>query len=153
MTQEYLQSIYLYKDGFLISKETGEKKGTTGADGYVRFRVLGKRYKAHRLVFLYHHGFLPKALDHINRVKDDNRIENLRVIDNQKNAGNISTYVSNTSGYTGVSYHKRGKNYQVSMAVDGVKVYLGSAKTAKEAADIYRKTHTEWYGIYSSLQE
>ena len=87
----------------------------------VRFRRDGKMntYLNYRLIFLYHHGYLPKYIDHINRDKTDDRIENLRPTNHILNAHNVNLSKRNSSGATGVSEESgkwrvrvyRGKNY------------------------------------------
>jgi len=90
-------------------RRSGSKKGkvvgTMHRNGYKVTSIDKKQYPVHRLIWLYHHGFMPEKgieIDHINRHRDDNRIENLRMVSvscNQRNTGNWST---NTTGVKGV---------------------------------------------------
>ncbi|MBK8106016.1 MAG: HNH endonuclease [Betaproteobacteria bacterium] len=58
-------------------------------DGYRQVRVNGKQYREHHLVWLLHNGRMPSGeLDHINCVRDDNRIENLRECTREQNTQN-----------------------------------------------------------------
>lgn len=143
ITQEQLQNQVRY------SPETGEffwkepipakarrnfgKAGTVHPDGYVRLRVLGSCYMAHRLAWLYIHGYYPSRLDHINRCKSDNRITNLRETtyrENQLNSDQRSEFG------TGVYKTKSGKFY--SQISDGGKLFhLGTFATKEEAANAY----------------
>lgn len=90
--EEYLLSTYRYdeKTGKLINKKWNrEYPGLIDKNGYVRVYVFfrGERFKLwkHRLVFfLVHHRF-PKEIDHINGIKTDNRIENLREVSGSEN--------------------------------------------------------------------
>jgi hypothetical protein len=78
------------------------------ASGYIHIGICGKKYRAHRLAWLYTYGFLPEnLLDHINRDRADNRIDNLRAVDMVENTKNNSVRVDNTSGVTGVCWAKR----------------------------------------------
>ena len=88
---EEIHQLFEYKDGKLLYKENrygscnrlmnkkGDEAGCLSASsGYITIGVHGKSYRAHHLVWLYHYGVLPKMLDHINNIRHDNRIENLR---------------------------------------------------------------------------
>ena len=89
---------------------------------------------AHRLAWLYVHGAWPeKQLDHINRDKDDNRINNLREVDNKQNQENVGLWSHNTSGYRGVSVRRNG-TFQADIKLDGKTVCLGVFKTVEDAA-------------------
>lgn len=65
-----------------------------GSKGYWYIQFNGKKYRRSHLVFLYHHGRLPKPVcDHKNRKRDDDRVENLReltLVDNNRNHSRIS---------------------------------------------------------------
>lgn len=84
--------------------------GGTNNIGYVAISVQGKLHLAHRLAWLFVHGYLPEhQVDHINRIRDDNRIENLREVSRSCNLRNTGNFVNNTSGVKGV-YWNKGKN-------------------------------------------
>ncbi|WP_054442372.1 HNH endonuclease signature motif containing protein, partial [Enterobacter cloacae] len=71
--------------------------------GYERITISGKIYLSHRLAWLYVHGYLPeKEIDHINRIRNDNRIANLREATSQLNSLNTGMYKNNTSGSKGI---------------------------------------------------
>ena len=66
--------------------KSGEIAGGIDVHGYVKIRVKNLKYAAHRLAFLYMTGEIPNMIDHINRIKSDNRWENLRACDASENA-------------------------------------------------------------------
>lgn len=75
--------------------------------GYLNGKIFDRHIKAHRVVWALHFGEWPNGqIDHINGVKSDNRIENLRVVTNRTNCRNQSKPKSNTSGWIGVSFNK-----------------------------------------------
>ena len=79
ITQERLKELYDYRDGAFFWKSTGqEHKPTpiTANHRYHRLVVDKKAYAVHRLVFLYHHGYLPKIVDHVDNDRSNNKIEN-----------------------------------------------------------------------------
>lgn len=92
ITQEQLQDRFVYINGTLIyryscgKRKLGSSAGYMKSDGYWRVYIHGKGYYLHRLIWLYHKGTNPTLeLDHINRNKSDNRIENLREVTHKEN--------------------------------------------------------------------
>ena len=84
----------------------GSVAGRKSSAGYIDISVDNNRYKAHRLVWLYKYGVWPKdEIDHINRIKDDNRLINLREATHKLNMENMGLKKSNSSGFTGIDFH------------------------------------------------
>ena len=136
ISQEDIKILFDYDtvNGNLIWKKDGKVAGSIEHHGYIRIGIKGKTYRAHHLVWLYHHGVFPNTIiDHINQVKNDNRIENLRLSNPTHNNLNRSTGSNNTSGYKGVSYVKRIDKYQATITVKGKMYRLGQFKTFEEA--------------------
>ena len=85
----------------------GEIAGNLNTRGYIDISIGRRKYKAHRLAWLYTYGTWPiNNLDHINRSKIDNRIVNLRDVTQAQNGQNKTKHCNNSSGYTGVIWHK-----------------------------------------------
>ena len=83
----------------------GYQAGHLTLEGYVSVSISRTKYQAHRLAWFYLHGVWPKnQLDHINRIKNDNRIINLREATASENHQNIGLQSNNTSGYKGISW-------------------------------------------------
>ncbi len=93
--------------------------------GYLTSTINGKNYLAHRVVWLLHHGAWPEVVDHINAVKTDNRIGNLRSVDKSGNARNTARPKHNTSGVLGVSYDKARDKWEAHVTVYQKKIFLG----------------------------
>lgn len=109
--------------------------GWIGKGGYKYISVDYKHYMAHRLAWLYVYGYFPEnGLDHINRIRDDNRIENLREASKVCNARNCNISKRNTTGITGVSWHKLRCKYRSHIRIPGKSIHLGLYKTKIEAA-------------------
>lgn len=88
-------------------KAKGSTAGYIHRTGYIQVELSGKAYLAHRLAWLLYYKVWPtNNIDHINRVKSDNRITNLRDATQEQNMANRSINKNNTSGYPGVSYYK-----------------------------------------------
>ena len=81
----------------------GKEAGNVDSIGYISVSVDSKNYRAHRLAFLYMEGAMPPdQVDHINRIRTDNRWRNLRHSDYELNNRNQNLFSTNTSGITGV---------------------------------------------------
>ena len=117
--------------------------------GYVEIKVFSKLYLAHRLAWFYTNGEWPKSeVDHINRVRSDNRIENLREASARQNKHNYSKPVTNTSGVKGVQLQKGRTRYRALIYVNYERIHLGMFDTLEEAAAAYAKASKELHGAY-----
>lgn len=113
LTQERIKELFIYTDGDLFriksghNMRIGKKVGCINAGGYKVTQVDGKLYKNSRLIFLYHYGYMPENfIDHIDRNKCNDRIENLREVSNMCNLRNSKPPITNTSGIKGVRWDK-----------------------------------------------
>jgi len=152
ITQEYLQEHYTYKNGFLYYKKHFHAvkhglivKGHIDNNGYRIVSIKNRHRKYHRMIFLYHHGYLPDRLDHINCFKTDNNIKNLRPITLSLNRMNTSK-VKSSSGYRGVSWHKVHGQYIASIKYNSKGYHLGYFHDKNCAARAYNKKALEFYG-------
>jgi hypothetical protein len=155
MTRKKLLKLFTYVDGTFIrnnKKQTGQghKIGWTNPKGYRHIQIGDTAYAEHHLVWLYHYGNLPIQLDHINRIKDDNRIENLRECTTQENCRNQGKPKNNTSGQVGVSWCKKTKKWRARIGTGMDRKHLGwflsysGAVDARKNAEIlyrYSETH------------
>ena len=125
--------------------KAGAVAGFYQSHGYREVRIGGFRYKLHRLAWLYVYGVWPVAhLDHINGIRDDNRIANLREADNAQNHQNKKRAQSNNaSGYLGVCWHKQNEKWRAQIQVGGKKIQLGYFEKADEAHAAYLKAKAE----------
>jgi len=93
-------------------------------------------------------------IDHVNGIKTDNSIKNLRIVSNAENGQNINNpRTRNVSGFLGACYDKRHDVYTARIMVDGKQLNLGTYKTAKEAHVAYLKAkselHPKWNGGFA----
>ena len=157
MTQSKLKSLLRY------DKETGEftwiksspkmigkVAGTVKGDsGYVQIQIGNKLHRAHRLVFLYVFGYMPKFVDHENHNRADNSLDNLRDVTKIQNSQNVLKSKRNTSGQVGVSWNKNNNNWRASINVNKKKINLGSFDKFSEAVDA-RKLAEVAYGFHKN---
>lgn len=116
----------------------GMKAGFKDTYGHLGIEINGKRYLSHRLAWLYVFGHWPKnQIDHINRIRDDNKLSNLRDVEILENLQNKGNYKNNTSGYKGVVINKSGK-FIAQITNNGKSKYIGSYKTPQEASAAYQ---------------
>ena len=133
-----------------IGKNAGHMRHAGKANGYVCICLKNREIFAHRLAWFYVYGKWPNgALDHINRVKNDNRIANLREALPWQNAANIDLPAHNRTGFKGVTWRKHAKKWCAEISILGRSFHLGSFDTAEEAAAEYdrfaRHIHGEFY--------
>lgn len=143
-----LQRLFYYdaKDGCLRYKvslrsvKAGDSFGSSSKGPYLRGWIDKKRYSVHRMVFLFHKGYLPtlpNLVDHEDRNKRNNSIENLRDISTSLNARNSDIRGRSTTGIKGVSYDKSRSKWKAIGKLHGINTFLGRF-TTKEAAVLVR---------------
>lgn len=118
----------------------------SSSSGYRRVCICRRYYMAHRLAWLYVHGvWPPEEVDHINRVRNDNRISNLRLVSRSENAQNVGLKRTNTSGVTGVNWHAHSKKWRAAIRVPGVKLQLGVFSCFAQAVRARRAAETTYH--------
>lgn len=127
----------------------GKAAGSLHSNGYWWVGVCGKQVMAHVIVWEMHNGPIPEGMevDHINHVRTDNRLINLRLVTSQGNARNRSRLNTNTSGVTGVSYYKPTRKWKATIYVDSKPIHLGFF-VDKEEAIAARKAAEVKYGFH-----
>lgn len=134
---EYLNKYFKYnKDtGEIIRTDRKNSNGSKDKDGYLIIKIKGKQYKAHRLIWFMTHGEFPDGeIDHINRKRTDNRIDNLRVVDRIGNINNTTKKINKDTGCYGIyldkttkglkkkyTFKHKGKTYRFYTLEDAIK--------------------------------
>jgi len=152
ITQTRLKALLHYDPDTGIFRWIGRKHGRASLktsaghigkrDGYTLIGIQGRLYPAHRLAWLYVHGVYPEGdTDHINRVRHDNRIANLRDVTHAQNCQNNAVRTNSTSGQLGVTWDRLNERWRAKIMVAGKHYCLGryadldAAVAARKAAE------------------
>ena len=159
LAHDLVRELFDYKDGELFWKQkpnrrikAGSKAGRPKSNDYEVVTISGSIYMSHRIIFLWHHGYLPEFVDHIDGNISNNRIENLRECSLSQNQFNKKMGKNNTSGYKGVHFNKQAGKWHVEVQCNQKKYYGGlfdDVKAAGKAADKLRNSiHKEFARNY-----
>lgn len=150
-SQEELQRYFYYNKGNLFfypfqgtrkrwSRLSNRKLGHKNKDGYIVCTWKHKRMYLHRMIFMYHYGYLPEQIDHIDNNKSNNKIENLRAADNSLNMHNTTKRTDNTSGVKGVWFSKRHNKWIAGFQFRNKKIHVGTFIDKEEAERTIQQT-------------
>jgi len=154
ITQKELKEVLHYdKDSgvftWKVSRGTAKKgsiAGSISAKGYMQIRYKKNQLLGHRIAWLYEYGYVPKIIDHINQVRSDNRIDNLREVSKSGNSRNCTKSSINTSGVTGVHWDKSKSRWRACMRIDGKLLHFGYHAEFSDAVNA-RKNAEVLYGF------
>lgn len=170
LTKEYLSSIIDYDqltgifkwktrivktkhdkmfNSFFAGKCAGTKaKNIRSKTSYIKIKIYGKTYKAHRLAFIIMTGDCPDEVDHIDHDGTNNKWENLRRSNSFDNSKNLPIQSSNKSGCIGVNWHNAAKKWQVrAVNKQGKRIDLGRFDDIEHAVNV-RKQYEAEFGYY-----
>lgn len=170
MTQEYAHEAFSYVDGELYWKErpvthfrnesdqkrfnnfrAGKKAGTI-ADGYIEVCMPKSGVKAHRIIFLMHHGYLPDEVDHKDGDTFNNRIDNLRAASRGQNMRNIGLRKDNKTGVKGVAMHKASGKFHAFIKTNKKQISLGLFERLEDAAKARKNAEEKYHGEYANAR-
>lgn len=132
---KYILDHFHYENGKIYRDDRKNSKGSYDKDGYLIYKIKGQQIKAHRLVWFLCNKEFPKGeIDHINRIRDDNRIENLRIADRKLQHENTTKTINKDTGVVGIyldkstkgllakySFHYKNKTYRFRNLQDAIK--------------------------------
>jgi len=161
ITQERLKELFTYApDGNLIWKVQKAKRTKIGSiagwvnidvhsQKYMNIEIDGKSYKLHRIIFMYHYGFVPKRIDHIDGNRMNNKIENLREATASQNAMNSSVRKNSKSGFKNVFLDKVSGKWRVQLKINGKNYSFGSYKDLELADLVAQEARSKYYGAFA----
>lgn len=156
LTQSRLKEVLsLTDDGFVWNiggsgRFIGKKAGSLHSSGYKSIMIDGKAYKEHRLMWLWHYGYMDKELDHINCDPSDNRIENLRLSTRCQNMWNQGARKNNTSGHKNVTWHKAANKWAAQIRYLGKRKHLGVFDDVEDAAEFAELASKMLHGEFAN---
>jgi len=121
----------------------GRPAGCLNSEGYLIFRVNGRNFFAHRIVYALANGVAPGEMqvDHINRVKADNRPANLRLATHSQNRANLG-------GPRGIIWDPTRRKWTANVCRDGRVKFLGRFADKAEAQRVADAARREKYGEF-----
>ncbi len=125
--------------------QIGDIAGCKVIQGYIVIKLDAKVYKAHRLAWLYMEGYLPEnEIDHINRIKNDNRWKNLRHVSRKCNRRNSGIARNNKSGITGISWAKSKEKWNANIKINHKAINLGYFENKDDAVEARWKAENKY---------
>lgn len=121
-------------------KNAGKRAGHIENNGYERVKLGGKKISVHRIVWEMHHGKITNSfeIDHVDRNRSNNKLENLRKVTRNQNQRNVGTQKNNKLGFKGVYYCEVRDRYIASSQCKGAK-FQRTFKTLDEAVSAIKK--------------
>lgn len=159
LTQAKVRELFDYRNGRLYWRAncgTNKTKGMpagTKHKGYRSVQIAQRRYQEHALIFLWHHGFHPTVVDHLDRDPHNNRIENLRAATPAQNSQNASKRTRASSRWKGVSFQASKGWWRTYIQAGRTKRYLGHFRDEADAALAYNLAAAELHGHFAVLNE
>lgn len=129
ITYDELHKRFTYNPdtGLLINKKTNELIGKLTNQGYIRTSINNKAYAVHHIVYCMYYGYFPLCeIDHINRIKSDNRIENLRDVSRSCNARNRGNNKKNKFGVKGVQWITSDDRWKATIGIANKNISVGN---------------------------
>lgn len=122
----------------------GSVVGWKEPTGYQVVSIFGKKVRLHRLAWVYVNGEWPKnEIDHINGIRDDNRISNLRDATSSVNNQNKRSALSSNKSSSLLGVSRKNSGWRAQILANGAKRHLGIFATAEEAHEAYLKAKRE----------
>jgi hypothetical protein len=142
--------VFRWKRSPAQSVKAGDIAGYDGGNGYRKITIMGRHFRAHHLAWAMVQGEFPAGvIDHINGIRDDNRIVNLRLATRSQNSQNRRCHRNSRTGLKGVSWRTRERRWQAHIRVAGKLLHLGYFHTPEQAHAAYVAAATKYFGEFA----
>lgn len=131
-------------------KRMGKKAGCKSTGKYGIVSLDNNSYSIHKVIFCMHNGWMPEVVDHINLVRDDNRIENLRAATHVTNNYNKSVQKNNKIGVKNVCWHKSNKKWIVQITQNKKRVFKAYFKDLELAELVATEARNKYHGEFAN---
>lgn len=166
MDQQEIKDSFFYKDGKMYWRpeakysraKDGKPIGCENDKGYFiySFKRSGKRKRIpiHKMIWIYHYGEIPHGMivDHIDRDRKNNLVENLRLATKVQNSRNTGPQ-KGSSKFKGVSFNKRLKRWHAYIQYKGKRKHIGFYEKETDAAKSYNYWAVKSFGKFAVLNE
>jgi hypothetical protein len=164
VTKDYLNEKFYYKNGSLFYKQPSVSRGTRldlvnkeaghfdKSKGYHKIEILRRNYPRAKLIYIYFNGNFEGLIDHINGVRNDDRIENLRVATPLENARNKSVCSTNKTKIRNVYLQANGK-YIVRLGIDRKSLNFGTYEDLELAELVAEEARDKYYGEFAGYEK
>ena len=140
-----------WKESLGIKTVAGKECGGLHSSGYRNIVINKRPFRAHRIAFALFYGKWPiDQIDHINGIKDDNRISNLREASREENAANRAKSKNNTSGFKGVYWGNWANKWVAQIFFKKKRIYLGLFDCPQKAHNAYVVAANKLHGDFSN---
>lgn len=127
-----------------MDRVSGKEAGSQCTNGYKKITFNYKYYLAHRIIWKIAYGEDPQYIDHINGIRNDNRLCNLRSVDYSQNNKNKKIGKNNKSGLTGVRFDNQSKKWKATIGHNKHKHHLGYFSNLDDAIMARKKAESEY---------
>jgi hypothetical protein len=156
MTYDEAHRLFEYRDGALYWKVTANARAPAGAkagtfnshSGRFYVRANKKRYLRSRLIFFMHHGWFPDEVDHVDGVRDNDRVENLRAATASENQCNKRRLRNNTSGFKNIRF--KAKKWNVELKLNNKNYYFGRYDDLELAELVAMEARNKYHGAFAN---
>ena len=158
LTQAEAKELFDYRDGALYWKirpkhsrksKDDMEAGSITTGGYKKFTYRQQIYYVHQVVYLIHHGYFPKLIDHIDRNTSNNKIENLRESNKMTNAYNTPLYRKSKSGCKNVIWHEQRQKWSVRLIANKKSIHIGLYKDLELADLVATMAREKYHGAFA----